>query len=84
MALRAGEEKAAGAYMTESIETARRQKAHLFLLKSLTTLLGAFPDGGPVPGARELFLETLKPMRAYADNIHVSAALELEARLANA
>ena len=45
---------------------------------------GAFPDGGPVPGARELFLETLKPMRAYADNIHVSAALELEARLANA
>jgi hypothetical protein len=66
--------------LTEAIGTARRQKAHYFLLKSLTTLLGTYPDGGPVRNARELFFETLGPMRPYADNLHLRAALGLEAK----
>jgi tetratricopeptide (TPR) repeat protein len=79
LALMAGDNETAITKLRLAIDTAQRQEAHFFLLKALTTLLGAFPDGGPVADARQLFVKTLVPMRAYVDNVHVQAALGLEA-----
>jgi hypothetical protein len=63
-----------------AVEIAQCQGANYFLLKALTTLLKAFPDGGPLPGARVAMEQTLAPMRAWANDPHVRAAPEIETR----